>query len=81
MYGSRTLGVNCRVAFSHSVSSFNLVSLDGMKRCNIPPLIILGCVWICACVASKANWRVFVCVCVFVGVQYEKATKYCGAVS
>ena len=55
MYGSRTLGVNCRVAVSINLSSFNLDSPDGMERCSAP----LGCAWICACVGSKEIWCVY----------------------
>ena len=64
MYVPRILDVNCRVAVSFSLSSFNLVSLDGMERCSLPPIIILGRARLCACVGSKAKWCVCVCVCV-----------------
>jgi hypothetical protein len=55
MYDSRILGVNCRVAVSFSLSSFNLVLRDGMERYSLPSHITIGHARICACVGSKAN--------------------------
>ena len=59
MYGSRTLGVNFRVAVSLTLSSFNLVSLEGMECPSLPLIITLVWARICAFLGSKANW----CVC------------------